>query len=143
MSPYQIFQDWSELAEWINCPAPLPEDPETPLLTKMLFSAPYEVPENKAKMKAKGTRGGLPRKGTSDVTSKDAEAHSSAKDDVEEEEEEEIHSLPCRGRKKRTASKHLEAEASKKGKASLPDSSNTATNSRSKWRPRDKPLAKS
>ena len=58
----------------------------------MLFPTPYEVPEKKAKKKAKGTRSGLRHKGTSDVTSEDAEARSSAKDDEEEEEEEEIHS---------------------------------------------------
>ena len=117
------------MAERINCPAPLPEGPEIPVLTKMLVLAPYQVSEEKAKKKAKGTRGGLRRNGNSDATFEDAKAHSSiAEDDEEEEEEEEIHS-PCRGRKKRKASTHLEAEASKKGKASLPDSSAAATNS--------------
>ena len=58
----------------------------------MLVPAPYQAPEKKAKKKAKGTRGGLRCKGTSDVTSEDAETHSSAEDDKEEEEEEEIHS---------------------------------------------------
>ena len=80
-----IFQAWVTIAEQIECPAPLPEDPEMPLLTKMLFPMPYEVPEKKAKKAAKGTRGGLRRKGISDVTSEDAETHSSAKDDEEEE----------------------------------------------------------
>ena len=42
------------MAERINCPAPLPEDPEVPLLAKMLVPAPYLVPENKAKKKARG-----------------------------------------------------------------------------------------
>ena len=59
------------------------------------------MPEKKAKKKAKETRSGLCRKGTSDTTSEDAEAHSSAtKDDEEEEEEEEIHS-PYRGEKEK------------------------------------------
>ena len=40
-------------------------------------------------------------------------------------------------------SMNLEAEASKKGKASLPDSSAAATDSRWEWKPREKPLAKS
>ena len=75
--------------EQINCPAPLPEDPEMPLLTKMLFSAPYVVPEKKAKKAAKGTRDGIRCKGASDMTSEDTETHSSTEDD--EEEEEEIH----------------------------------------------------
>ena len=105
----------------------------------MLVPVPYQAPEKKAK----GTRGGLRRKGNSDMTSEEAEAHSStAEDDEEEEEEEESHS-PCRGRKKRTASTRLEAETSKKGKASLPDESTLATDSSLEWEPRVKPLAKS
>ena len=55
-------------------------NPETPLLTKMLFPVPYEVPKKKAKKKAPGTRSGLCRKGTSYVTSEHAEMHSSTKD---------------------------------------------------------------
>ena len=45
--------------ERIDCPAPLPEDPATALLTEMLFLAPYEVPEKKAKKKATGTKKSL------------------------------------------------------------------------------------
>ena len=67
----------------------LPKDPEISLLTKMLVPTPYQAPEKKAKKKAKGTRGGLRRKGTSDVMSEEAKAHSSAAEDNEEEEEEE------------------------------------------------------
>ena len=131
------------MAERINWPAPLHKDPEVPLLTKMLVPAPYQVPEKKAKKKAKGTRGGLRRKGTSGAMFEDAEVHSSAaEDDKEEEEEEESHPT-CRGRKKRTASMRPEAMASKKGKTSLPDSSAAATDSSSEWEPREKPLAKS
>ena len=56
----------------------------------MLVPAPYHAP----KKKAKGTRGGLCHKGTSDVTSVDAETQSSpATADKEEEEEEESNSL--------------------------------------------------
>ena len=81
------------MAERINCPALLLEDPEVLLLTKMLVLAPYQVPEKKAK----GTRGGRCRKGNSDVTSEKAEAHSSAtEDDKEEVEQEESHS-PLQG----------------------------------------------
>ena len=46
---YPCFQAWIKVAEEINCLAPLPKDQEFPLLTKMLFPAPYEVPEKKAK----------------------------------------------------------------------------------------------
>ena len=38
-----------EEAERIRCPAPLPEDPAIPLLTRMLVPAPYQAPEKKAK----------------------------------------------------------------------------------------------
>ena len=57
----------------------------------MLVLVPYQAPEKKAKKKAKGTRGGLRRKGTSDVMSEDAETHSSTAEDNKEEEEEESH----------------------------------------------------
>ena len=70
-------------AERIHYPAPLPEDPAVPLLTKMLVPAPYQMPEKKAKE----TRSGLHRKGTSDLTSEDAETHSSLTEDDDEEEE--------------------------------------------------------
>ena len=71
----------------INCPAPLPEDEETPLLTKMLFPAPYDVWEKKAKKMAKGVRSGLLQKGASDVTSEDGMLSSVAEYEGEEEEE--------------------------------------------------------
>ena len=83
--------------EQIDCPALLPEGPETPLLTKMLFPAPYEVPEKKAQ----GTRDGLRRKGASDTASEDTEDRSSITEDgVEDEEEEEKVRPPCRREKK-------------------------------------------
>ena len=50
---------------------------------------------------------------------------------------------PHRGRNKRKAATHGEAEVSKKGKTFLPDYSTAATNSGEEWEPRDKPLAKS
>ena len=53
----------------------------------MLFSAPYDVPEKKAKKMAKGTRSGLRRKGASDMSSEDETDSSVAEDDSEEEEE--------------------------------------------------------
>ena len=130
------------MAERINCPAPLLEDPEVPLLMKMLFPVPYEVPEKKDKKKAKGTRDGLRCKGALDAVSEDAENHSSVAedDDEEEEEEEEIHSRPAGGRKNRMTSTHLEAEASKKGKVPfrtapqrLPTAAGSGSLGRSPW----------
>ena len=61
---------------------------------KMLVPAPCKAPKKKAKKEAKETRGGLRRKGTSDVMSEDTEAHSSAEKDEEEEEEEEERQSP-------------------------------------------------
>ena len=86
-------------AEQIDCPAPLPEDPANALLTEMLVPAPYEVPVNKAKKKATGTRKGLRRKVISDSLSDNSEAHSSHED--EEEEEESSPSQPGETRKGR------------------------------------------
>ena len=42
--PYLFFQGWTNKEERIQCPAPLPEDPAIPLLTKMLVPAPYQAP---------------------------------------------------------------------------------------------------
>ena len=106
----------------------------------MLVPAPYQAPEKKAKKKAKGTRGGLRRKGASDMMSEATRTHSSA---AEDEEEEESNSPPEGGRKKREASTNLEAEASKRGKGSLADNSAWDVDSSPERRPRDKPLAKS
>ena len=105
----------------------------------MLVPAPYQAPEKKAKE----TRSGLCRKGTSDVTSEDAETHSSPDTEDDKEEEEESNSPPEGGRKKRTASTNLEAEASKRGKSSLVDNSMWDVDSSPERRPRDKPLAES
>ena len=74
------------MAEQINCPAPLPEDPADALLTEMLVPAPYEVPVKKAKKKATWTRKGLRRKVISDSSFDNSEAHSSHENEEEEEE---------------------------------------------------------
>ena len=59
----------------------------------MLVSAPYQAPEKKAKKKAKETRSGLHRKGTSNIVSEDTEVLSSPEGDEDEEDEEESNSL--------------------------------------------------
>ena len=83
---YIFVQDYMETAEQIDCPAPLPEDPADALLTEMLVSAPYKVPEKKAEKKATGTRKGLRRRVISDSSSESTEAHSSHENEEEEEE---------------------------------------------------------
>ena len=108
-----------ERAKRIQCPAALPEEPVIPRLAKMLVPAPYKAPEKKAKKKAKGAKSGPRRKGTSDVTSKDEEVHSSVPEDDNEEEEEEVEKNPPPKEKKRGASKNLEAGTPKKGKGAL------------------------
>ena len=79
-------QEYVAMAERIECPTPLPEDPANELLTEMLATAPYEVPEKKAKKKATGTRRSSRRNVVLDSSSEDTRAHSS--NDNEEEEEE-------------------------------------------------------
>ena len=78
--------------ERIKCPAPLPEDPAIPLLTKMLVPALYQALEKKAKKKGKEARSGLRHKGTSDIMSEDTEVLSSHEGNEDEEEEEESNS---------------------------------------------------
>ena len=105
----------------------------------MLFPAPYEVPEKKAKKKATGARKSLRHKVVSDSSSEDTEAHSS--NDNEEEEEE--NPLPqTEGEKKRKAAPSGVAEGSKKGRTLPPDHSTTAAYSDEEWLPKDRPLAK-
>ena len=135
-----LFQDWMERAKRIQCPAPLPEEPVIPRLAKMLVPAPYKAPEKKAKKKAKGAKSGPRRKGTSDVTSEDDEAHSSVPEDngEEEEEEEENNPPPEERKKKRAASTILEAEAPKKGKGPLVGSSAWDVESSPEQRPSTK-----
>ena len=123
-------------AERIDCPAPLPEDPATALLTEMLVPAPYKAPEKKAA----GTRKGLRRKAVIDSSSEDGEADSSRGGGGKHEE---IPPPLIGEEKKRKAAPQGEAKTPKKGKASLPDHSTTAAYSEEEWLPRGKPLARS
>ena len=125
--------------ERIHYPAPLLEEPAVPLLTKMLVPAPYKAPKKKAEKEAKKTRGGLRRRGTSDTISEGSNARSASGEHEEEEEDE----SPAGGRKKRTASIHLEAESPKRGKALLPEESTAAADSGPAWDPRAQPLVNS
>ena len=71
--------------------------------------------------------------------SEDETPSSGAEDDEEEEEDESLEG----GRKKRTASIHLEAESPKRGKAPLPEESTAAADSGPEWDPRAQPLVNS
>ena len=125
------------MARKINCPAPLPEDTASALLTEMLAPAPYKVP--KKTKKAKGTRKSSRRQVLSDSSSNNSAAHSSPED----EEEEEDAPPPGGGDKKRKAAPTGEAEGSKKGRTLLPDSSPAAAEGEDEWLPRAKPPGRS
>ena len=127
------------MAEEINCPAPLPKDQGFPLLEKMLFPAPYEVPEKTSA--AQGAKKSLRRRRTPDVTSGSETSSSSTDDDDEGEEEND--SPPEAGRKKRAAPTSPEAEAPKRVKGSLADNSAWDVDSSPERPRRTKPRAAS
>jgi hypothetical protein len=108
----------------------------------MLVPAPYQAPEKKAKKKSKEAENGPHHKGTSDAMSGGTEAPSSHEGDEDEEEEEEEDNPPPKG-KKRAASVDPEAEASKRGKISLSDDSDSNAEAIPQLRPRVKPLSES
>ena len=126
--------------EQIHCPAPLPEEPAGPLLTKMLVPAPYEAPKKEASKKVKKTRSGLRRREASDAKSRDSSDAPSSEDEEEEAEEDEPHSG---GGRKCDASPFLEAESPKRGRGSHPEASTTAADNSPEWDPRAQPLEKS
>ena len=88
MSFHDRLYEWTKVAERIHCPAPLPEEPAGPLLTKMLVPAPYKAPKKDANKKAKETRSGLHRRGASDTKSEDPSDPPSSGENEEEEEDE-------------------------------------------------------
>ena len=135
-----IKQDYVATSERIDYPAPVPEDPADELLIEMLASAPYEVPEKKAKKKATGTRRSSRRNVVSDSLSEDTKAHSS---NDNEEEEKENPRPKNEGGKKRKATLSREAEGSKKGRTLPLDHSTTTAYSEEEWLPRGEPQAKS
>ena len=106
--------------ERIQCPAPLPEEPAGPLLTKMLVPAPYKAPKKEASKKVKKTRSGLRCRGASDAKSEGSSDAPSSEDKEEEAEEDEPHSV---GGEKCAASPSLEAESPKRGRGSRPEAS--------------------
>ena len=105
----------------------------------MLVLAPYKVPKKTAEKEAKKTRGGLRRRGTSDIISEGSNARSASEEDEEEEEDE----SPAGGRKKRAASVHLEAESPERGKAPLPEESVAAADDSPARDPRAQTLVNS
>ena len=119
--------------ERIQCPAPMPEEPAGPLLTKMLVPAPHKAPKKEAPKQVKKTRSGLRCREAPDTRSKGSSDAPSSEDEEEEAEEDEP---PAGGGKKRSASSSLEAESPKRGKGSLQEASITAADSSPEWDPR-------
>ena len=124
----------------MHCPAPLPEEPAGPLLTKMLAPAPYEAPKKKASKKVKKPRSGLHRREASDAKSEGSSDAPSSEDKEEEAEEDEPRSA---GRKKRAPPPPLEAEPPKRGRGYHPEAPTPAADSGPEWDPRAQPLEKS
>ena len=125
--------------ERIQCPAPLPEEPAGPLLTKMLVPAPYKAPKKEAPQWVKKTRSGLRRRDASDTKIEDSSDHPSSEDEEEEAEEDEPRSA---GGKKRATSPSLEAESPKRRRGSPPEASTPATDNSPEWDPEAQALGK-
>ena len=115
--------------ERIQCPAPLPEEPAGPLLTKMLVPAPYKAPKKEASKKVKKTQSGLRYREASDARS-EGSSNAPSEDEKEEAKEDEPRSA---GWKKRAASPSLEAESPKRGRGSPPEASTPAADNRMEW----------
>ena len=112
----------------------------------MLAPAPYQAPAKKGKNKktAKEAQGDLHPEETSGAVSGETVAPSSGEEDKDEdEEEEEVDENPPPKGKKRVASIDPEEGASKRGRVSLSDDSDSGTEAVPKHRPRTKPLAES
>ena len=101
--------------ERIRCPAPLPEDSATPVLTRMLASAPYQAPVREGKEESEKTQDDLGSGGKSDTESREIDLSSP------KERGGKGPSIPSPSRRKRAASEEWEGRSSKKGK--MPPSS--------------------
>ena len=103
----------------------------------MLVPAPYQVPAQEDKKKSEGAESGLHSTGMPDIISEETKAPSS-KDEGEGEGD-----IPSPHGRKRTASEHLEVEAPKRGKLSLPYGAGSEADVVARHLSRDKPLAES
>ena len=96
--------------EQIRCPAPLPEDSATPVLTRMLALAPYQAPVREGKEESEKTQDDLGSGGKSYTESGEIDLSSP------EDRGGKGPSIPSPSRRKRAASKDWEGQSSKKGK---------------------------
>lgn len=103
----------------------------------MLAPAPYQVPAKEDKEEGKKARGGSYPKGTPNAMSEETGTPS-----FEDEGEGEA-DIPSPQGKKRTASKDLKVEASKRGKMSLSDGLGSKDDVAAHFLRKDKPFAES
>ena len=101
--------------ERIRCPAPLPEDSASPMLSRMLASTPYQAPAREGKEESEKTRDDLCSGGRSDTESGEIDLSSP------EDRGERGPSIPSPSRRKRAASEGWEGRSPKRGK--MPPSS--------------------
>ena len=101
--------------ERIRCPAPLPEDSATPVLTRMLASTPYQAPVREGKEESEKTQDDLGSGGKSDTESGEIDLS------WPEDRGGKGPSIPSPSRRKRAASEKWEGRSSKRGK--MPPSS--------------------
>ena len=117
----------------IRCPALLPEDSATPVLTRMLASAPYQAPAGEGEK----TQDDLGSGGKSDTESEEIEISSP------EDGGGKGPNIPSPNRRKRAASEDWEGRSFKKGK--MPPSnglgleSNTVEQLQQGYKPSTKP----
>ena len=105
-----LFQGWIKKVEQIRCPAPLPQDSTTPVLTRMLASTPYQAPTREGKEESEKTRDDLFSGSKSDTESGEIDLSSP------EDRGERGASIPSPSRRKRAASEDWEGRSPKKGK---------------------------
>ena len=101
--------------ERIRCPAPLPEDSATPVLTRMLASTPYQAPAREGKEESEKTQDVLGSGGKSDMESGEIDLSSP------EDRGGKGPSIHSPSRRKRASSEDWEGRSSKRGK--MPPSS--------------------
>ena len=122
--------------EWIRCPAPLPEDSASPVLRRMLASAPYQAPAREGKEESEKTRDDLCSGSKSNTESGEIDLSSP------EDRGERGASIPSPSRRKRASSEGWEGRSPKRGK--MPPSSRLGLESDAveQLRQGDKPSAK-
>ena len=101
-----LFQGWIKKVQLIRCPAPLPEDSATPVLARMLASAPYQASTGEGE-KAQDDLGSG---GKSDTESKEFDLSSP------EDGGRKGPSVPSPNRRKRATSEDEEGRSFEKGK---------------------------